>query len=81
MAPTDDWHSFIAAESHHLSPDAARQLREIGFIVVPGPAIKGGCEKLSDAYDHAVATAYPADVHIGKTNSSTRIDDFVNRGP
>ncbi len=79
MAQTDDWHSFIAAESH-MSPDAARQLREIGFIVMPGPAIKGGCEQLSDAYDHAVATADPADVHIGRTSSSTRIDDFVNRG-
>jgi hypothetical protein len=79
MAPTNDWHSFIAAESH-MSPDAARQLREIGFIVMPGPAIKGGCEQLSDAYDYAVATADPADVHIGRTTSSTRIDDFVNRG-
>ncbi len=69
MAPTDDWHSFIAAESPHLPPNAARQLREIGFIVMPGPAIKGGCGQLSDAYDHAVATG-----------SSTRIDDFVNRG-
>ena len=79
MAPTDDWHSFIAAESH-ISPDAARQLRDIGFVVMPGPAIKGGWKKLSDAYDHAVATADPADVHIGRTSSSTRINDFVNRG-
>ncbi len=39
MAPTNDWHSIIAAESHHLPHDAARQLREIGFIVMPGPAI------------------------------------------
>ncbi len=81
MAPTNDWHSIIAAESHHLSPDAARQLRETGFIVVPGPAIQGGLAQLSDAYDHAVATADPADVHIGRARSSTRIDDFVNRGP
>ena len=80
MAPTNDWHNFIAAESH-LSPDAARQLREIGFIVVSGPVIQGGLAQLSDAYDHAVATADPADVHIGRSRSSTRIDDFVNRGP
>ena len=80
MAPTNDWHSIIAAELHHLPPDAVRQLREIGFIVMPGPAIQGGCEQLSDVYDHEVATADPADVHLGRTGSSTRIDDFVNRG-
>ena len=80
MTPTNDWHSIIAAESHHLPPDAARQLREIGFIVIPGPTFQGGCERLSDAYDRAVATADPADVHIGRTRSSTRINDFVNRG-
>ena len=45
---------------------------------MPGPVIPGGCEQLSDAYDRAVAMADPADLHIG---SSTRIDDFVNRGP
>lgn len=80
MVLTDDCYSFIAAQSH-MSPDAARQLREIGFIVMPGPAIKGGCAQLSVAYDHAVATADPADVHIGRTSSSTRVNDFVNRGP
>jgi ectoine hydroxylase-related dioxygenase (phytanoyl-CoA dioxygenase family) len=80
MAPKTDWHSIIAAESNHLPRDAARQLREIGFIVMPGPVIPGGCERLSDAYDHAVATADPGDVHIGSTRSSTRINDFVNRG-
>jgi Phytanoyl-CoA dioxygenase (PhyH) len=77
MAPTNDWHNIIAAES--LPRDAARQLDEIGFIVMPGPAIQGGCQQISDAYDHAVATADPADVHVGRTRS-TRVDDFVNRG-
>lgn len=81
MTPANDWHSIIAAESHHLPTDAARQLRETGFVVMPGPAIKGGCEQLSRAYDRAVATADPADVHVGRTGSSTRINDFVNRGP
>jgi ectoine hydroxylase-related dioxygenase (phytanoyl-CoA dioxygenase family) len=47
---------------------------------MPGPVIPGGCEQLSAAYDRAVATADPSDVHIGRTRSSTRIDDFVNRG-
>ena len=80
MSPKTDWHSVIAAASHHLPPYAARQLREIGFIVMPGPGIQGGCEQLSHAYDHAVATADPADVHIGRTRSSIRVNDFVNRG-
>ncbi|MCM3872629.1 MAG: phytanoyl-CoA dioxygenase family protein [Pyrinomonadaceae bacterium] len=80
MTPTNDWHSIIASESH-LSPDAARQLRDIGFVVVPGPVVLGGCEQLSEAYDRAVATADPADMHTGRTRSSTRINDFVNRGP
>lgn len=79
MKPTHDWHSIIESESH-LSPDAARQLRDIGFVVMPGPAIPGGCEQLSNAYDREVAKADPADVHTGKTGASTRIDDFVNRG-
>src|SRR5437588_13054344 len=74
-----DWHTMIASESH-LPPDAARQLRESGFIVMPGPVIPGGCEQLSAAYDRAVAAADAADVHHGRTKSSTRIDDFVNRG-
>lgn len=79
MKSIEGWHSLIAAEAR-LPQDAGRQLREIGFIVVPGPAMPGGCEQLSSAYDRAVATADPADVHIGRTGSSTRIDDFVNRG-
>lgn len=80
MTPTNDWHSIIGTESH-LPPDGARQLRETGFFVMPGPVIQGGYQQLSDAYDRAVATADPADMHIGRTRSSTRIEDFVNRGP
>jgi ectoine hydroxylase-related dioxygenase (phytanoyl-CoA dioxygenase family) len=79
MRLSDEWHSLIAAEAR-LPPDAARQLREIGFTVMPGPAIPGGGEGLSDAYDRAVAMADPTDVHVGRTRSSTRINDFVNRG-
>jgi len=73
----DDWYSIIAAESE-LPPDAARQLREIGFVVMPGPEIPGGWARLSQAYDRAVLTADPSDVSI---RSSTRVHDFVNRGP
>jgi len=76
----NDWHRIIAAESH-LPPDAAYQLRENGFVVMPGPEIPGGIKQLSNAYDSAVVSADPADVRVSKIGSQTRIDDFVNRGP
>jgi hypothetical protein len=80
MSLTNDWHHIIASESH-LSPDAARQLRDSGFVVLPGPIIPGGCEQLSRAYDRAIAAADPSDMHISRTGTSTRINNFVNRGP
>src|SRR5262249_28540268 len=73
----DEWYSVIAAASD-LAPDAARQLRDRGFVVMPGPEIPGGSVRLSQAYDRAVLTADPRDVSI---RSSTRVHDFVNRGP
>ena len=76
MKTTSDWHSVITAESR-LPPEAARRLCDIGFVVLPGPAIPGGLERLSQAYDHAVAAADPPDVRIA---SSTRVNDLVNRG-
>jgi hypothetical protein len=72
-----NWYRGIVAESD-LLPDAARQLHDIGFVVLPGPAIQGGWARLAQAYDRAVSAADPADVSI---RSSTRIHDFVNRGP
>src|SRR4030095_12174532 len=80
MKQTKDWHRIIASDSH-LSPDAARQMRDIGFVVLAGPVIPGGCEQLTRAYDRAVATADSSDVHTGRTGASTRINNFVNRGP
>jgi hypothetical protein len=73
----DDWYRVLAAESA-LRPDAARQLRDIGFVVLPGPEVPGGWVRLSQAYDRAVSTADPSDVSI---RSSTRVHDLVNRGP
>jgi len=79
VTPTNGWQSVVASESH-LSPDAARELRNLGFVVIPGPAIPGGCEQLSAAYDRAIATADSSDVSTGRTGASTRVNDFVNRG-
>src|SRR5262245_2122467 len=73
----DDWYGVIAVRSA-LPPEAVRQLWDDGFVVLPGPAIPGGVASLSDAYDRAVLTADPADVSV---RSSTRVHDFVNRGP
>src|SRR5436853_7330680 len=71
----DDWYRLIATQSEL---PAARQLREDGFVVLPGPAIPGGWARLPEAYDRAVSTADPEDVSI---RSSTRVSDFVNRSP
>ena len=66
------------ASQTSLPADIAAQLRDKGFVVVSGPATPGGLHGLSKAYDRAVATADPADVRIA---SSTRVTDFVSRGP
>jgi hypothetical protein len=79
MTATKDWHSAIVSECR-LSAPFSRQLHDIGFIVLPGPVTPRGGEQLSRAYDREFAAASPADVHRGKTGSSTRVDDFVNRG-
>jgi hypothetical protein len=73
-----DWFSTLAAGSK-LSMDAAAELQERGFIVLPGPVPSDLVERLAHAYTAAVASATAADVKIGST--STRVSDFVNRGP
>jgi hypothetical protein len=73
----NDWYSVLVADSD-LPPDAALRLHDIGFVVLPGPAVPGGWARLADAYDQAVSAADSADVSI---RSSTRVHDFVNRGP
>ncbi len=72
----DEWFKTIAAESG-LPEDVARQLRDVGYVVIEGP-VHTKCPQLAEAYDAAVLAAHPDDVRI---SSSTRISDFVNRGP
>jgi ectoine hydroxylase-related dioxygenase (phytanoyl-CoA dioxygenase family) len=79
MRSEDEWHTWLT-QTARLAPDAALKLREIGFIVLPGPT-GGGPAQMRAAYDRAVAEADPADVHVGRTKSSTRINNLVNRGP
>ena len=58
--------------------DAASELQERGFVVLPGPVPSERMELLADAYTAAVASATGDDIRIGST--STRVSDFVNRG-
>jgi hypothetical protein len=69
-----DWFSTLAAGSE-LPMDATSELQERGFVVIPSPARP---DLLADAYAAAVAAATSDDIRIGST--STKVNDFVNRG-
>jgi hypothetical protein len=73
----DDWFNILAAGSA-LMPDQARELDERGFVVLPSVVSAGQLDRLSQAYDAAVASAAEDDVRVGST--TTRVTDFVNRG-
>ena len=68
----------VSARSE-LSRDAASELRELGFVVLRSSISSERIERLAIAYTDAVASATGDDVHIG--SASTRVVDFVNRGP
>jgi ectoine hydroxylase-related dioxygenase (phytanoyl-CoA dioxygenase family) len=55
-----------------------QDLRDDGFVVIPGPIAPDRLAHLASAYDAAVAEAGFDDVKIGST--TTRVRDFVNRG-
>jgi hypothetical protein len=63
----------------HLSAPDRHALLESGFAVIPGPVAGNVLGRLATAYDVAVASADPNDVGVGRT--TTRVHDFVNRGP
>jgi hypothetical protein len=74
----DDWFSALRSAGT-LPPDAAHALDRDGFVVLPGPVPAARFERLAAAYDAAVLSALPSDVRVGR--ASTRVDDFVSRGP
>jgi ectoine hydroxylase-related dioxygenase (phytanoyl-CoA dioxygenase family) len=74
----EDWFSVIASGCE-LTASAAHDLHEVGFVVIPGPIPLAGLAQLAQAYDSAVASADSAD--LGNGSSTTRVHDFVNRGP
>ena len=63
---------------YRLSSVAAESLKELGFVVIPSLMPVDRLEHFAEAFDHAVASAIPGDIHIGST--TTRVNDFVNRG-
>src|SRR5436190_335393 len=69
-----DWFSTLAAGSE-LPVDATSELQQRGFVVIPGPTPP---DLLANAYTSAVASAASDDIRIGST--STKVNDFVNRG-
>ena len=73
-----DWFSAIDA-GRELPADALQDLLDVGFVVIPGPVATDELTQLAAAYDAAVASACPDDVSVGST--TTRVHDFVNRGP
>lgn len=72
-----DWFSICGA-GRDLPASALREIREVGFVVIPGPVAPGRVARLAAAYDSAVASASPEDVRVGSTTD--RVHDFVNRG-
>ena len=65
-----------------MSREGSEQLHALGthgFVVLPSPYSAAEITRVQAAYDRACAQAAPEDVHVGRT--STRVNDFVNRGP
>jgi hypothetical protein len=73
-----DWFSTLAA-GNELPVHAASELEERGFVVLPGMVGAESLERLTTAYTEAVTSATGDDIRVGST--STKVSDFVNRGP
>lgn len=76
----DRWFETLA-DTRALTEAAARALDEDGFAVIDGPIEPGALAELAAAYDGSVESADPADKSDGRSGSTTRVHDFVNRGP
>jgi hypothetical protein len=70
---------LVHGRSRALAPAAQAALEESGFVVLPGPFPVEQLGAVADAYDAEVGTAVGDDIRAGST--STRVVDFVNRGP
>lgn len=73
----NDWFSVIG-KGGELSAGTVQDLFDVGFVVVPGAVKSVDVAQLKTVYDSAVLSASSDDIRIGST--STRVNDFVNRG-
>src|SRR5262245_37298638 len=73
----NDWFEAISATCE-LPAKAAHELHHHGFTVLPGVVPHENVGRLTTAYDAAVSSAIDTDIKVGST--STRVNDFVNRG-
>ena len=73
----NDWFSFIGRRSE-FPAKIAQDLEDNGFVVFPGSIKSGDLPQLVSAYDSASLLASSDEIRIGST--STRVNDFVNRG-
>lgn len=62
-----------------LSASNRQELDEAGFTIIPGPLPVVELVQLAATYNTAVNNAISDDVRVG--SSTTRVRDFVNRGP
>ncbi|CAN5553407.1 hypothetical protein BH10PLA2_BH10PLA2_24080 [soil metagenome] len=75
--PTPDWF-YLLTSSGALAPASAVELHERGFVIIPGPYEPNRMHLLAMSYTSAMASAASEGVKVGTT--STRVNDFVNRG-
>jgi len=73
-----EWFNEINATCE-LPGRALKELHEVGYVMIPGPVAPHRLKEFAQAYDEAVLDAASVDVSIGST--TTRVNDFVNRGP
>lgn len=74
----DDSFRALAA-SGALPAAAALELRDRGFVVVPGPSPGPALARLIGAYDAVMESATPEDLRVGST--TTRLANLASRGP
>ncbi|MEZ5428335.1 MAG: phytanoyl-CoA dioxygenase family protein [Pyrinomonadaceae bacterium] len=68
----------VISKISELSAQAVQDLKEVGFIVIPGAVKSEDLALVGAAYDAAVCFASSDDKRRG--SFSTRVNDFVNRG-
>jgi len=74
----DDSYFQSISEGYRLSTEQQQQLLTAGFVVVPDMVPNAAIAELQKAYDAAMASGDGDDYKVA--SSTTRLNDFVNRG-